>query len=74
VHVLAASLDRVQKDSAMLGLKPSVVRWVPGYFNESLPALVRSKPTLHFAVVRLDGDTYDRFVCSAVLWRSFGNH
>ena len=74
MHVLAASLDRVQKDSAMLGLKPSVLRWVSGYFNESLPALVRSKPTVHFAVVRLDGDTYDRFVCSAVLWRSFGNH
>lgn len=45
-------------DAERLGLEMSRLRFVVGYFNESLPALVKAEPELQFAVVRLDGDTY----------------
>ncbi len=51
---LAASLDEVQANLNRLGLDRGV-RWVPGFFEETMPGL-RGRG---WAIVRLDGDTYD---------------
>lgn len=34
------------------------LRFVPGYFNESLPKLLAEEPNLQLAVLRLDGDAF----------------
>lgn len=52
------SVERVQVDQATIGLDDLRTKYVVGYFNESLPKLVRDEPDVQFAVVRLDGDTY----------------
>ena len=52
------SVKRVQADAKAVGLDTSRLRFVEGYFNDSLPALLRREPDVQFAVVRLDGDTY----------------
>ena len=52
------SASRVMADARRLGLDMSRLRFVVGYFNESLPALIRAEPDVQFAVVRLDGDTF----------------
>ena len=52
------NVETVKRDAALFGLDMSHLRWVEGYFNDSLPALVQAEPDLKFAVVRLDGDTY----------------
>jgi O-methyltransferase len=51
------SVDRVREDAARVNLGPTL-RWVPGYFNESLPRLARDEPSLTFLTIRLDGDAY----------------
>ena len=48
---------QVREDAAMMKLGPTL-RWVPGYFNESLPRLAREEPSLSFLTIRLDGDAY----------------
>ena len=35
-----------------------IVRFRVGFFNESLPALLRDEPGIRLAVLRMDGDTY----------------
>jgi len=52
------SETRVRRDAALFEISPERVRFVPGYFNESLPALMAREPDATFAVIRLDGDTY----------------
>ena len=52
------SVDWVQRDAERFHLSPHQLRWVAGFFNESLPRLFAAEPTLQFAVVRLDGDAY----------------
>jgi hypothetical protein len=52
------NVQRVMKDAQAVGLDMSRLRFVEGYFNDSLPALIRAEPALQFAVVRLDGDTF----------------
>ena len=52
------NVQRVMKDAQAVGLDMSRLRFVEGFFNDSLPALIRAEPALQFAVVRLDGDTY----------------
>ena len=51
---LAVPLEEVRANFARFGLE-SGVRFVPGYFEETLPALAGAR----WAVVRLDGDTYE---------------
>jgi hypothetical protein len=52
------SLSRVKASAARLGLDPARLRFVPGFFNVSLPALLRSESDLRFALIRLDGNTF----------------
>lgn len=52
------SVERVQSSVQSFGVNMSHVSFVVGYFNESLPLLFQSEPTLRFSVLRLDGDTY----------------
>ena len=50
---------RVRADAARFGLPSARLSFERGFFNESLPALLaREGPSLAFAVMRLDGDTY----------------
>lgn len=52
------SVNRVRESARSFGLNMANVTFVEGFFNESLPALVKQNPQLRFSVVRLDGDTY----------------
>jgi len=52
------SIEKVQRDVSLFGIDANRVSFVPGWFNESLPALVQKKPSQRFSVIRLDGDTY----------------
>ena len=49
------SVARVKEDAALMQLGPTL-RYVVGYFNESLPRLVRDEPSISFLTIRLDGD------------------
>jgi O-methyltransferase len=51
---LAVSLEEVQDNFGRFGLE-SGVRFVPGFFKETLPQLTDGR----WAIVRLDGDTYE---------------
>lgn len=51
---LAVSLEEVRESFDRLGLEQGV-RFVPGYFEDTLPGLADRS----WAVVRLDGDTYE---------------
>ena len=51
---LAVPLEEVKANFARFGLE-SGVRFVPGFFEDTLPALAGRR----WALVRLDGDTYD---------------
>ena len=53
------SLERVQESAKRFHIDPARVEFVQGYFDKTLPALVGDRPDLRFAVVRLDGDTFD---------------
>lgn len=52
--VLAVSLDKVKSNFARYGLLDEQVRFVPGWFHESLPQSGITK----LAILRLDGDLY----------------
>jgi len=52
---LAVSLEDVQANFAVYGLLDEQVRFVKGWFSETLSAV----PAEHFAIVRLDGDLYE---------------
>jgi O-methyltransferase len=54
IDFLAVPLEEVQESFARFGLGDGV-QFVPGFFEESLPALAGHR----WAVVRLDGDTYE---------------
>lgn len=51
---LAVPLEEVEESFARLGLEQGV-RYVPGFFEETLPGLADGR----WAIVRLDGDTYE---------------
>jgi O-methyltransferase len=51
---LAVPLEEVRESFARLGLERGV-RFVPGYFEDTLPSLAGRR----WALVRLDGDTYE---------------
>jgi O-methyltransferase len=53
---LAAPLDEVQESFARLGYVHGV-KFVPGFFEQTLPTLADGKR--RWSVIRLDGDTYD---------------
>jgi hypothetical protein len=53
--VLAVSLAAVQDNFAHYGLLDEQVRFLPGWFKDSLPAA----PVERLAVLRLDGDLYE---------------
>ena len=52
---LAIALDNVRHNFERYGLLDEQVRFIPGWFNESLP----NAPVRELAVLRLDGDLYD---------------
>src|SRR5262245_25803429 len=52
---LAVSLEEVQANFAVYGLLDDQVRFVKGWFSETLSTV----PAKHFAIVRLDGDLYE---------------
>jgi O-methyltransferase len=52
---LAVGLDDVRHNFKRYGLLDEQVRFIPGWFNESLP----NAPVRELAVLRLDGDLYD---------------
>jgi O-methyltransferase len=54
---LAVGLDRVQAAFARYGLLDDQVRFVPGWFRDTLPAVAREVGSI--AVLRLDGDMYE---------------
>jgi hypothetical protein len=54
------SVESVRKSAINFHLDPADrLKFVVGYFNESLPKLVKSHPNVKFSVIRLDGDTYE---------------
>ncbi|MFE0021515.1 TylF/MycF family methyltransferase [Amycolatopsis sp. NPDC059021] len=53
--VLAVSLEEVRSNFAKYGLLDERVRFLPGWFGETLPAA----PVERLAVLRLDGDMYE---------------
>jgi hypothetical protein len=53
--VLAVSLTEVQRNFERYGLLDAQVRFLPGWFKETLPAA----PIDRLAVLRLDGDLYE---------------
>jgi len=52
---LAVSLEDVQENFRRYGLLDAQVRFVKGWFRDTLPSL----PAARFAVIRLDGDMYE---------------
>ena len=56
---LAVPLDEVKENFARFGCQAGV-RFVPGFFEETLPPLAGGT----WAIVRLDGDTYDSTMCA----------
>ena len=54
------------RDARALGLDMRRLRFVVGYFNESLPQMVAAEPDLRFAVVRLvvDGTSRESERCA----------
>jgi len=54
---LAVGLDRVQANFARYGLLDDQVRYVPGWFRDTLPKLATNLDAI--AVLRLDGDMYE---------------
>jgi O-methyltransferase len=55
VEALAVSLDQVKANFAGYGLLDDQVRFLPGWFRDTLPAA----PIEQLAVLRLDGDLYE---------------
>lgn len=55
VPFLAISLDQVKENFRRYGLLDDRVRFLPGWFEETLP----TAPVDRIAVMRLDGDLYD---------------
>ena len=53
--VLAVDLDTVQANVAGYGLLDAQVRFLPGWFRDTLPGA----PVEHLALLRLDGDLYE---------------
>src|SRR5205085_10579027 len=54
IKLLAVSLDEVKSNFAKYGLLDEQVRFLPGWFCDTLP----SAPIEQLAVIRLDGDMY----------------
>jgi macrocin-O-methyltransferase TylF-like protien len=52
---LSVSLEDVQRNFARFGMLDDQVRFVPGWFNETLPAL----ETERWSLIRLDADLYE---------------
>lgn len=56
-HILTVEQELVRDNFARFGLLDDGVKFVPGYFNESLPT-VRDHGLRKLAVLRVDGDLY----------------
>jgi Macrocin-O-methyltransferase (TylF) len=54
-HVLGVSMETVERNFESYGLLDDQVRFLPGWFRDSLP----TAPIERLAVVRLDGDLYE---------------
>jgi O-methyltransferase len=54
-HLLAVSLDEVRANFAWHGLLDHQVRFLPGWFRNTLPSIAGRR----WAVIRLDGDLYE---------------
>jgi len=54
-HNLAASLDEVQRNFAAYGMLDEQVKFLKGWFKDTLP----TAPTGPLALIRLDGDFYE---------------
>ena len=52
------NVESVIENSVRFGINNSHVVFVKGYFNESLPKLLKSEPNITFSILRMDGDTY----------------
>ncbi len=52
------NVDNVKATANLLRIPHDRLEYVIGYFNETLPTIVKEKPHLQFSVLRLDGDTY----------------
>lgn len=59
---LAVSLEQVQENFARYGLLDEQVKFLRGWFRDTLPAA----PVEHLAVLRLDGDLYESTIDSLV--------
>lgn len=60
LHILNDnSVDRVRGAARRFHVDADRIRFVEGYFDTSLPLLMKQNSDLRFAVVRLDGDTYE---------------
>lgn len=57
---LAVSLDQVKANFAKYGLLDDQVRFLPGWFYETLPTV----PITRLAILRLDGDMYESTMVS----------
>lgn len=55
VPFLAVPLDRVKENFARYGMLDDQVRFLPGWFHDTLP----TAPVQRLSVMRLDGDMYD---------------
>lgn len=55
IPLLAVSLEQVQANFARYGLLDDQVRFLPGWFKDTLPAA----PIERLALIRLDGDLYE---------------
>jgi O-methyltransferase len=60
VASLAVSIDQVKANFAKYGLLDDQVRFLPGWFSESLP----NAPITTLAIMRLDGDMYESTIVS----------
>jgi hypothetical protein len=56
---LAVSLDQVKANFDSYGLLDDQVRFVPGWFRDTLPGLAGELSARGIAVLRLDGDMYE---------------
>jgi O-methyltransferase len=60
VPFLAVPLDRVKKNFSRYGLLDEQVRFLPGWFEDTLP----TAPVERISIMRLDGDMYDSTMVS----------
>ncbi|HEV3321668.1 MAG TPA: TylF/MycF/NovP-related O-methyltransferase [Solirubrobacteraceae bacterium] len=55
VHYLAVSLEEVERNFLRYGIATDRVRFLPGWFRDTLPTVIGEK----WSLIRLDGDMYE---------------